>query len=426
MSEKHNRFTMENTVRINIIQNALANGEVKSIRYKDENRDYPVKKIPLEALLYNPYNGRIRSMILSFESAQTRKIDNENEEDIKVIEQFLYDSASGKNEKTKESLKEIGQQEVGIITKDGVIIDGNRRACLLNILHRNNHQENTFKAIVLDDELKGNEKYITLLETRYQMGVDSKVEYSPIEKYIRCDELLNSHKFSYNEIAELMAETEGTIKEWLSRFELMNEYLIYLTTPKLYTRLEKREGHFADLRNYLNSYYLKAQSSTDYLPNKIEELKKSYFDYIRLGVPVQRARVIAKPARNNSFFTNKNIWNEFITEHIQIKSKVIEKSFEQLKTQFPEYNNEEIIQIIDTHWQNEIKDSLLENLSFSEISLKEFSESFLPLKNLKRVRNTLNNVNTDNIEPNTVLETQNILDDISLRIQAIKNGLNKK
>lgn len=409
--------------RVNLIEAAESNGEQKSIRYRNVNKVYPVKNVPLDALLYNPYNGRIRSMVLSFESFQKRKIDNENAEDIKVIEQYLYDSASGKNEKTKESLKEIGQQEVGIITKDGVIIDGNRRACLLNILRRNNHHIQTFKAIVLDDELKGNEKFITLLETRYQMGVDSKVEYNPIEKYIRCNELLNIHDFSYYEISELMAESESTIKEWLSRFELMNEYLIYLRTPELYTRLEKREGHFVDLRNYLNSYYSKSNNQPNLPLNKIEELKHSYFDYIRLGIPVQRARVIAKPTRGNSFFTNEEIWNDFIAEHNKIKSNVLDRSFDQLKIEFPNYSNEEIIKLIDTHWQNSIKEYLLENLSFNEITLKEINESFLPLKNLKRVKNTLNNINLDNIDTNTISETLRIVTDIENKIQALKKSL---
>lgn len=414
---------MLHSERINLIDAASDNGEQKSIRYKDENRVYSVKEVPLKALLYNPYNGRIRSMVLSFESAQKRKIDNQNEEDIKVIEQFLYDSASGKNEKTKESLKEIGQQEVGIITKDGVIVDGNRRACLLNILHRNNHHVATFKAIVLDDELIGNEKYITLLETRYQMGVDSKVEYNPIEKYIRCNELLNSHGFSFKEITDLMAESENTIKEWLSRFDLMNEYLDYLNTPKLYTRLEKREGHFVDLRGYLNNYSSKRNSFPNCTDDNIEELKLSYFDYIRLGIPVQRARVIAKPSRGHSFFANEDIWSDFITEHKKIKSQVIEKSFDELRIQFPDYNNEEIIKIIDTHWLNTIKDYLLENLSYNEISLKEFNEAFLPLKNLKRVRNTLNNLNIENIEPNSIAETLLIISDIERRVQEIQLSL---
>lgn len=410
--------------RIEIIQNSTLTGEKKSLRFKNENKIYDVKNIPLNALLYNPYNGRIGSMVQSFESSQNRRINNENPEDIKVIEQYLYDSSSARNEKTIESLKEIGQQEVGIVTKDGVIIDGNRRACMLNILLRKGNDVDTFKAIVLDYELKDNEKDITLLETRYQMGVDSKVDYNPIEKYIRCNDLLNKHNFTIQEIAELMAETDATINEWLNRFNLMEDYLVYLNTPKVYTRLEKREGHFVDLKNYLNNYNQKKTLSWEYKNNNITDLKNSYFDYIRLGVPVQRTRVIAKPSTGNSFFTNKDVWEEFISEHKKIKENVIEKSFIELNEKFPNYSNEEIIQIIDDHWVKEIKESLLENLSFNEITLKEINESFLPLKILKRVKNTLNNINLANIESSTFEESGFIISDIESKLDEIKNAIN--
>lgn len=414
---------MEINERINIIKESSETGENKSLRFKNESKIYPVKSIPLKALLYNPYNGRIGSMIQSFESSQNRRIDNEDLKDIAIIEQYLYDSSSARNAKTIESLKEIGQQEVGIITQDGVIIDGNRRACMLNILQRNGHHVDTFKAIVLDCQLRGNEKDITLLETRYQMGVDSKVDYNPIEKYIRCYDLSNKHDFSISGIAELMAESEATINDWMSRFELMEDYLKYLGTPKVYTRLEKREGHFVDLKNYLNNYRNRKNVSWNYEEQNITDLKNSYFDYIRLGVPVQRTRVIAKPATGNSFFTNKTIWDEFIQEHKEIKSKVIEKSFEELSETFPEYSNEDIIRIIDEHWTNEIKDLLIENLSFNEISLKEITESFLPLKILKRVKNNLHSINTDNIETSTVQESLVVINDISEKLIDIKSKI---
>lgn len=415
---------MDIKVRVQIIADSKNTGEFKSIRYKNKSDLYPVKEIPLEALLYNPYNGRIGSMIQSFESAHKRKINNENEDDIKIIEQYLFDSSSSRNSKTLESLKEIGQQEVGIITKDGVIIDGNRRACMLNILKRKYNNVHTFKAIVLDDFLKDNEKDITLLETRYQMGVDSKVDYNPIEKYIRCSDLKLKHNFSITEISELMAESEATIEDWMQRFELMEEYLIYLNTPKVYTRLDKREGHFVDLKNYLNSYNSGRSTTWEYNNENILDLKNSYFDYIRLGIPVQRARVIAKPASGNSFFTNETIWQDFVLEHKKIKARVVEKSFEELKIKFPEYSNEEIIEIIDENWEKELKVSLIENLAFNEIVLKEVTESFLPLKILKRIRSNLQNLNTLNIDPSTIDEANDLINEIQERLKEIKQQIN--
>ena len=88
-------------------------------------------EIPLEFLVYNPYNGRIGSAVKSYER-QNHMLNPENQDDKKIIEKFLWDSKPEANKKTRERLLKEHQQKHGIVTSDGMIIDGNRRACLLN------------------------------------------------------------------------------------------------------------------------------------------------------------------------------------------------------------------------------------------------------------------------------------------------------
>ncbi len=90
-----------------------------------------VYKIPLAYLVYNKYNGRILSRTQSLEN-QKQKIDAELEEGKALIEDLLWKSKIDRNKKTFTSINEAGQEKVGIITKDGIIIDGNRRVMLLN------------------------------------------------------------------------------------------------------------------------------------------------------------------------------------------------------------------------------------------------------------------------------------------------------
>ncbi|MDR6371077.1 hypothetical protein J2795_001877 [Chryseobacterium bernardetii] len=417
---------MESSERIKQILDANRTGEKKAINYDGKPLLLDVKEIPLDVLLYNPYNGRIRSMVKSFESSNGRNINNEDVDDINIIEQFLWDSARGKNEKTLESLKDIGQQEVGIITKDGVIIDGNRRTCLLNVLRRRYNEPIFFKAVVLDDNLKDNGKAITVLETRYQMGVDSKVDYNPIEKYIKCFELLNEYNFTIPEIADLMTESETDISKWLNIFQLMEEYLEYVGTKQIYTRLEKREGHFVDLYTYINLYKRGVVADWEYDNHDILDMQNVYFDYIRLGIPVQRARVISKPSGQNSFFCKKNIWTEFIEEHKEIIEQIDDLSFQELKLEESKKSNEDLIKIIDFSWREKAADLLIDNLSYNEIILKEISESYLPLKILKRVKNSINNIKVNNISEETIPEVMLIINDIENRLNEIKNIINIK
>ena len=96
------------------------------------------------------------------------------------------------------SLVKDGQQKGGIVTNDGTIIDGNRRAMLLNKIYKDrekmdadNHKVDDcafFVAVILKEDYGARE--ISRLETTYQMGEDAKLDYNPIEKYLKCKNTL--------------------------------------------------------------------------------------------------------------------------------------------------------------------------------------------------------------------------------------------
>jgi hypothetical protein len=297
--------------------------------------------------------------VLSYESGIGKNLDPKNPNDKKIIENYLFESAENRNEKTLQSLKNYGQQEIGIVTHDLIVIDGNRRASLLSKLHREGNHIDYFKAIILPDTLENNPVEIIKLETNYQMGVDNKVEYKPIEKYLRCKELIQENKVSIDEVAKLMAEKTSRINQWMNILSLMDEYLDYLGSPNVYTRLDKREGHFVDLNNYLNQ----TKNNT--------ELKEVYFDFIRLGIPVQRARIIGNPKENQSLFSNAELWKPFYAEHKIIKNTISEKKFQDVKIEHPEMSNEQIFGNIDNLFKENLNSILVNNLVQGEIAIKE-------------------------------------------------------
>jgi hypothetical protein len=412
---------MNKTERIAGIVNAPNSGERKEIFYDKKADILDVKLIPLKFLLYNPYNGRIGSLTRSYESNQGFLLNPENHEHANIIAQFLYDSAKGRNEKTIESLQDKGQQEIGIVTKDGVIIDGNRRAMLLNRLYRNKGEIDYFKAVVLKDELRDNPQQITLLETSYQMGVDSKVDYNPIEKYIRCNQLKDDYGMSIDEIAKLMVESPTKIQDWLNILSLMNEYLGYLGSPGVFTRLEKREGHFVDLTTYLKTLSRGQATAVNwnYSNEDVQNLKYVYFDYVRLGIPVLKARVIARPSIGYSFFAKSEIWSEFIQQHNLIKAMVEEDSFEAIKTQNPESSNEDVFRNLDDIWKESIGNELEDNLASNETNLNIILEAYNPLRIIKRVKNNL--LRIDSISPTIENEFKSELSLVKERISVIEN-----
>ncbi len=406
--------------RIDGIQALKPTGEKKVIHYNDEYKLYDVYEIPLSFLIYNAHNGRIRSLTRSYES-QYALLDAQNEDDKITIEQFLYDSAKAKNDKTIESIETIGQQEFGIITKDGVIIDGNRRAMILSMINAKNAENRKFKAVVLPDKLLDKHKEIITLETSYQMGVDSKVDYNPIEKYIRCKELLEY--YSIYEISKMMAEDSKKVTEWLSILELMEEYLDSLQTPGTYTRLEKREGHFVDLFKYLKSYtgaYGNQSVFWKYNKDDVIDMKAAYFTYIRLGIPVARARVIARPANSNSFFCYQDIWSDFISEHNYLMKDIKDIEFEKLKEQFVDESYSSLIDKIDSKWKGEVEIPLDTILVYYEGVLSDRQNVLAPLRLLKRAKSTLYQIDKEKLKSEMDAEKKNLITDLDDVIQSFK------
>ena len=257
-------------------------------------------------------DGRIGSDVLSYEK-QNGELNTEVDSDRRLIEKFLYESKKDRNKTTMDSLLKIGQQRYGIVTSDGIIVDGNRRAMLLNKLYHEHEalgysysqveKCKYFLAIILPDDAE--EKDIQQLETIYQMGEDDKLDYNPIEKYLKCKELKRLG-FTEKQIAEFMSEKESQIKEWLDILALMEEYLQEYDYDGIYTRLEKTEGPFVDLENYLDSYSKRGANVRNidwsYSDSDISDLKLVCFDYIRARYEGKEFRDIAKTGKEGSIF----------------------------------------------------------------------------------------------------------------------------
>lgn len=373
------------------------------IIYQGERREFEAYKIPLNILIYNKLNGRIGSSVKSFEN-QYRELDPENEEDIKKIEEFLWQSKEDRNENTMDSLVKNGQQIHGIVTNDGVIVDGNRRAMLLNRIYRNrkkwedeSHNVDDcqyFIAVILPEG--ADPKEVMRLETTYQMGEDKKLDYNAIEKYLKCKDL-KSVGFSESDVATMMGETEGQIKEWLEIMKLMDQYLASLQYEGIYTRLEKREGQFVDFSKYLSRYTNgSAMVSWAYEDTDITDLKSVCFDYIRAQYEGKEFRVIAQPSKKDSFFCNEKVWNEFRDRHFSSTEDVTEESPQELREKNPDADLSRIFRGRDEKWAEQIKGKLKGNLNISRQALENINEANEPLTLLSRAKDTLESINTEN------------------------------
>lgn len=274
----------------------------------------PVYCIPLRYLSYNPYNTRFLSQAKTWQKRLGRKLSNENPEDVKKIEEFLWEYKKDKNANTINSLLKEGQLQPGVVTLDGLILAGNRRFRLLNEIERNPQKYESkaglqyFEAAIIDAIFQPED--IVQYESFYQYGAEDKVDYDPIQKYIAAHDQI-VFNFSLKRIANNFAAlTNGDTKiveKWLEVYDLMYEYLKYIGEPEIFTALSETEESFLNLLDTKKSLIRGSTQSKSWAYDEMDiaDLQLRYFDYIRAGKSTHEFRYFKK------IFVNKDRWEAF-------------------------------------------------------------------------------------------------------------------
>lgn len=303
---------MNQETRIEKIDAIIKQGNpcwIQKIRWKGETLPFKAYRVPLNALVYNKYNGRILTRTRSLEN-QGYTIDSETDEWKTTIENLLWESKKDRNEKTLKDLEVNKQLKPGIITKDWIIIDGNRRAMLLN-----RSKQDYFEAIILPVTLEQDPLAIQELETAYQMWEDGKLDYNPIEKYLKAADL--SLAMPIERIASLMSIKESEVEDYIEIKNTMDEYLEYLGHAGIYTQLDWREDHFINLNKWVSAFgNTESNKGFDgYRKIDVDNLKYIAFDYIRIRYEGKKFRNLAEWLKDKHIFWDKTIWLSFSEKH---------------------------------------------------------------------------------------------------------------
>ena len=356
----------------------------KKIDFKGESKLYDAYRIELSDLIYNVNNGRIMSLVESEESFGN-PVDPETPEGKKKIEDFLWRSNEKRNEKTLEDIADNQQREIGIITRDGIIIDGNRRAMLLNML-----KKERFLCAVLDVTYEEDPKEIQRLETQYQIGEDGKVDYPAIEKYLKTARHI-ANGDSPEKIAELMNVDEEEIKKNLKIKETMDQYLEYFEYGKAMVRLEKREDAFIAVTNWVDKFTNNPQSLDafqGFRQTDVIDLKTICFHYIRAIYQItgqmtwQDFRKVARGRRENQFFGDEEIWRTFAQEHFNVIEKMLDEE-EDIRDVLDSPNVEKALESRDQKFADKSIDHLYENFNNGLRKLERNQNINEPKKNIR-------------------------------------------
>ena len=401
------------------------------ILWEDSLKIKDVFKIPLEYLVYNKYNGRILSRTQSLER-QNYNINVETEQGRKRIEELLFQSNKSRNETTLTNITQYGQQKVGIITKDGIIIDGNRRVMFLNLGGKYDY----FKAVVLDVTLQENPLEIEKLETIYQMGEDEKLGYNAIEKYIKSKLLykkLAQKTYSSNpdkhtpdnkiieKIAGWMGQYPSEVVKYLNTMEVMDEYLEFLEYDGIYTQLNKREDQFLNLTKWTKTYYdtESGKGFDGYRNDDVDDLKAIAFDYIRAKYEGKDFRILAEGQRPNHFFGDMEIWKSFIKYHNERIKNIQESEIDFNSKNLNKHLDDRDSKFVENTKLNGKVSFLEENINIHQEKLGNNHASGEPQKLLDKALDAINAIKTGD-KSFATKEVQRQVEELSNKVDMLK------
>ncbi|GAI06379.1 unnamed protein product, partial [marine sediment metagenome] len=143
----------------------------------------------------------------------------------KIIKDLLLSIRKDENEKVKADLAKKGQIRPGIITCDGIVINGNRRKALLEELYAEAGLEKYkyLEVHVLPSDITKSELW--LIEAGIQMSTPQQLDYSPINNLLKLKEGILSGLRIEDMAARIYGVTAEKIKVDIERLDLIDEYL---------------------------------------------------------------------------------------------------------------------------------------------------------------------------------------------------------
>ena len=407
--------------------------------YMGETTSFDVHRIDLDHLIYNRHNGRIEAEMLTWEQENAAPYGTYDDELHGKIEKLLWDSNKGRNNATLEDLKAKGQQRPGIVSLDGVVIDGNRRAMLLRKLEEKTKTKQYFDAIILPQAYADNQTEIVRLETQYQLGEDAKVEYGPLQKYLHVRRLHEDLNIPEAEIDSLMGEAKGNTRKLLEIMQLMDDYLEHIGCPRLYLMLKDadgtKEGMFVDLYNDLKRITTGKAKVPWAFDADIDplQLRLIQFDYIRLDEFDDAKKVyreISHQGKNKNFFSNKDIWQRFRDMHAKEVDPVTMGmgTLEAFIQSDPDayVTKLDAARARDKAWSAKVSGPMRGNFGQASYKLNLANQTLEPVEALKRARDQLEKIDVASEAVYSSEENRLLLLEIGRIVFSIKKGFDRR
>lgn len=217
------------------------------IKFRGEDNYLKVIRVNPNSLLLNPKNNRLSGQLSDSKEKNTVLIDPTSITSQKILHTLL--SETDQYQDLKEQLKILGQQEPGLITREGLLVNGNTRVAALRDLNVDYVEVAVLPSNVVDEDILNLEMSLQVQDLVHQ-------------DYTFTNELLLMKRFideggSVKELANKMGWIRRGESKVNTRMRLLSyiEEVRRLTTPPIaYKIFDSKEQHLKDLDTEYQKY----------------------------------------------------------------------------------------------------------------------------------------------------------------------------
>lgn len=262
-------------------------GAKVTVEWRGEQKHLHVISMPVDMLYYNPDTHRIRAQ-RTLDPDRNRVL----EEDPwgEAAQNYLYDllrRSPSNPDKTdpdftalKDELDDFGQREPGIISPDGILVDGNTRCAALRDLGIKD-----IRVGVLPEDTSRRD--INSVELAVQLRRDKRREYSYINRLIAIEDELASGR-RVDDVARDFNIKPKTLQQDRWVYQQINDAIDRSTTENgASLRLVDFEDHQEKLRELQRDYTKLAETDQE----AAEQLKESRLAMVVLNYPKTTVRL---------------------------------------------------------------------------------------------------------------------------------------
>lgn len=317
--------------------------EVKELKAQvlidGQNQYLEVYRIPVEYLVYNIRNGRFAAELLKVENDLNRKLDANNKDDAKILQNILLNQNAEETGDLKKDLQDHGQLYPGLVTFDGAVINANRRMAILSQLYTETGKEiyRYLKVAILPKHVT--QKDLWRIEAGLQFAKDFRLDYGPVNELLKLRDGIRSGltpKIISNYLGGRY--TEDDIKDRLKVLGLIDSYLESVNKRGQYIEFkgERIVEKFISLSNVVNSLTKKAskKKAADVIPVGFQLIESGNVNY--LGMRKLKDIMMNEKAHGilttnfNPTINNMTTRNDLV-DRFHIAEEIVETEIEQDK-----------------------------------------------------------------------------------------------